>query len=122
MENIKDEIAQKHGYADFFQIDMTDNDHYEKVEIERDILNECVEELEKRISNYKFISVDERLPEEITDCVVLKKGNKTPCVMSFHAAFDTGKRTFHWFAFGKWNDMSSKVTHYIPLPTHTPKA
>lgn len=53
MENIRDIIAQKHEYADFAQVSMTDRDQFEKTEIERDILNECVDELQKEL-NRKF--------------------------------------------------------------------
>jgi hypothetical protein len=53
MENIKDVIAQKHGYADFFQIDMTELEPSEKTEIKSQLLDECVTELQKEL-NRKF--------------------------------------------------------------------
>lgn len=111
MTNIKDEIAEKHGYADFFQIDMTDDNHYEKVEIERNILNECVEELEKRIANPKWISLKEKdlshLKEGDGVLTLDEKGNIIP-----YKYFLGGLNMI-----GEHSDNNRKVTHWFPLPS-----
>jgi len=50
MENIRDVIAQKHEYADWAQIEMTDKERWEKDEIKVMILEDCVDELQKELN------------------------------------------------------------------------
>lgn len=62
-----------------------------------------------------WISVKDRLPE--TNCdVLVAKNNGRVFQMSYHAPFDSGKRIFQWWGFGKWVDQHSQVTHWMPLP------
>lgn len=44
----KNTIAQKHGYTDFFQIDMTELSPSERMEVKSQILDECVTVLESQ--------------------------------------------------------------------------
>lgn len=62
-----------------------------------------------------WVSVDERLPDEICNVLVFK-GNGKIVEMSYHAPFDSGRRIFQWWGFGKWNDQHSQITHWMPLP------
>lgn len=62
-----------------------------------------------------WISVKERLPEEIMDVLVVKH-NGLITVMSWHAPFDSGKRIFQWWGFGRWVNQHSQITHWMPLP------
>lgn len=63
----------------------------------------------------EWISVEDGLPDYNYEVLVLKS-NGLIVVMSYHAPFDFGKRKFHWWAFGKWIDQHSQVTHWMPLP------
>jgi hypothetical protein len=66
-----------------------------------------------------WISVNDRLPE--TNCdVLVAKTNGRVFQMSYHAPFDSGKRIFQWWGFGKWVDQHSQVTHWMPLPSPPP--
>lgn len=111
MKNIKDEIAEKHGYADFFQIEMTDDDIYEQTETMKDILEECVVELEKRIANPKWISIKEQdlshLKEGDGVLTLDEKGNIIP-----YKYFLGGLNMI-----GEHSDNNRKVTHWFPLPS-----
>jgi hypothetical protein len=62
-----------------------------------------------------WIPVSERLPEINCDVLALKKNGKI-VMMSYHAPFDSGKRIFQWWAFGKWLDQNRQVEFWQPLP------
>ena len=70
------------------------------------------------IAGYKaaqeWISVDDELPSEIGQYLV-KKLHGRITVMHFHAPFDSGKRIFQWWGFGRWNDQHKQVTHWKPI-------
>jgi hypothetical protein len=63
-----------------------------------------------------WVSVEDRLPEEMGDYLVHKK-NGLIIPMSYHAPFDSGKRIFQWWGFGKWVNQHSQITHWQPLPS-----
>jgi len=63
----------------------------------------------------KWISVKERLPETQMNVLVVKENGKV-FEMSYHAPFDSDKRIFQWWAFGKYIDQHNQVTHWMPLP------
>lgn len=63
----------------------------------------------------EWISVKDRLPEDSCDVLVAKRNGRV-FKMSYHAPFDSGKRIFQWFGFGKWIDQHSQITHWMPLP------
>lgn len=63
-----------------------------------------------------WISVNDRLPENNCDVIVTKRNGKV-YQMSYHAPFDSAKRIFQWWGFGKWVDQHSQVTHWMPLPS-----
>lgn len=64
----------------------------------------------------EWISVKERLPE--TNCnVIVSKINGGIYQMSYHAPFDSGKRIFQWWGFGKWVDQHSQVEYWMLLPS-----
>jgi len=68
----------------------------------------------------EWIDVNDRLPD--TNCEVLAaKNNGRVFQMSYHAPFDSGKRAFQWWGFGKWVDQHSQVTHWMPIPDHPNK-
>lgn len=62
-----------------------------------------------------WISVKDRLPSEVCTVLVAKINGKI-MIMSYHAPFDSGKRMFQWWAFGKWQIQDSQVTHWMQLP------
>lgn len=62
-----------------------------------------------------FISVKDRLPDTFCDVLAVKKNGRV-YIMSYHAPFDTGKRIFQCFWFGKWIDQHSQVTHWMLIP------
>ena len=111
MKNIKDEIAEKYGYADFFQVEMTDDDNEYQLERMKEILEDCVEELEKRIANPKWISLKEKdlshLKEGDGVLTLDEKGNIIP-----YKYFLGGLNMI-----GEHSDNNRKVTHWFPLPS-----
>ncbi len=64
----------------------------------------------------KWISVNERFPDINCDVLVAKRNGRI-LQMSYHSPFDSGKRIFHWWGFGRWMDQHSQVTHWQLLPS-----
>jgi len=62
----------------------------------------------------EWISVEDELPSEIGQYLV-KKLHGQITIMHFHAPFDSGKRIFQWWGFGRWNDQHKQVTHWKPI-------
>jgi hypothetical protein len=62
-----------------------------------------------------WVSVADKLPETNCDVLVAKRNGKV-YQMSYHAPFDSGKRIFQWWGFGKWVDQHSQVTHWMRIP------
>lgn len=74
-----------------------------------------VELLNEKASEGEWISVKDELPESNTEVLCIKR-NGLKVIMSYHAGFDTFVRKFYWWAFDKWIDQNSQVTHWMPLP------
>lgn len=111
MKNIKDLIAEKHGYADFYQIECTDFDTEEQIEIERGILNECVEELEKQIANPKWIDV------KLKDLSHLKEGDGVLTIDEVGNIIPYKYFLGGLNMIGEHSDNNRKITHWFPLPS-----
>ena len=89
--------------------------------IKTDKIGECIPtymEYAAFLAGYKaaqeWISVEDELPSEIGQYLV-KKLHGQITIMHFHAPFDSGKRIFQWWGFGRWNDQHKQVTHWKPI-------
>ena len=71
--------------------------------------------VEEYANQDKWISVKDQLPKTNCDVLVLKRNGRV-FQMSYHAPFDSGKRIFQWWGFGKWINQHSQVTHWMKLP------
>lgn len=110
-KNIKDIIAEKHGYADFFQIEMTDEDIEVQLEQKCNVLDDCVTELEKQIDNPKWIDIKQK------DLSHLKEGDSL-------LTLDVNGNIIPYKYFlsrlnmiGEHSDNNREITHWFPLPS-----
>jgi len=63
----------------------------------------------------QWVSVTDRLPENNCEVLVTKENGRV-FAMSYHAPFDSCKRIFQWWGFGKWVDQHRQVTHWMYMP------
>ena len=117
----KEEILEKHWPCDTYIGRAVIKGKVIEDTFHEDKCHKCANEeyvyaaMEEYANQDKWIKTEDQLPKTNCDVLVLKRNGRV-FQMSYHAPFDSGKRIFQWWGFGKWIDQHSQVTHWMKLP------